>query len=253
MRLPVKLFMLLILLIQAQIFSADERESFKKGVQLYSEKEYGKALDLFIQIEKSNRHDPELYYNLGSCYYKLGRWGESRYYFEKALPFLPYDRDLEQSLMAVYTKVMKDPEFGRQEIMINRILYLVPPGLLFILFLISFTAISLSLILFILKKENRRIFMIVITVSLFFMILFTAGLVLQKNRFMERSCYIIQDNTALSVAPSENEMSLYTVSAGAKGLVVDEMENYFKIKMPDGASGWLKRNSVITDHNLSPQ
>jgi len=57
-------------------------EDFDAGVQLFNEGDYAQALTYFTQAEAGGMASAQLIYNLGSTYYKLEQFENSRLYFE---------------------------------------------------------------------------------------------------------------------------------------------------------------------------
>lgn len=58
-------------------------DDFDAGMESFSQADYSKALEHFKRAEKAGLKDPQIYYNLGSVYYKLKQYNLSKRYFEK--------------------------------------------------------------------------------------------------------------------------------------------------------------------------
>ena len=82
-----RFFMALYLLVAASAWAANDggTEDFDNGVRLFQLQRYAEALDSFLAARKAGLETPELGFNLGSTYYKLGRYEDSRNEFEKLL------------------------------------------------------------------------------------------------------------------------------------------------------------------------
>ncbi|GAH77672.1 unnamed protein product, partial [marine sediment metagenome] len=94
------LFFLLLLLNQNtplnQEFSNDEL--FRKGNALYKEGKYEDAIEQYRKIIDGGILNGNLFYNLGNAYFRKGKIGYAILYYEKALKFLPRDRELNENL-----------------------------------------------------------------------------------------------------------------------------------------------------------
>ena len=66
---------------------------------MYKNQNFEKAIELYKKIESKGLHSSELYYNLGSSYYKLNKVGPSIYYLEKALKINPLNEDAANNLI----------------------------------------------------------------------------------------------------------------------------------------------------------
>ncbi|MBP7554569.1 MAG: hypothetical protein KA885_14170, partial [Spirochaetes bacterium] len=143
--------------------SEDVNKLFNSALQHYNNKQYEKALDYFLKIKNDNNIDNfELNFNVGSCYFKLERYGESRFYFERGLLFNPFDKDLYFNLKVLYNILLKNPKSGEQEIMNQRIIFFLPKILLFSLFVALFLILVIFLILFILIERFRKTVLILL-------------------------------------------------------------------------------------------
>jgi len=73
-------------------------ELFKNGVDFYAKGNYQKALEFFLKIEKNNGKAFEVYYNIGNCYFKLGKIGMAVLYYNRAKRLYPSAPDLKHNL-----------------------------------------------------------------------------------------------------------------------------------------------------------
>ena len=86
------IFAVIFLLVSAALFfGADNgisvEEQFRLGTNAYDSGDWSSSYQRFYDILVSHpEYDNfEVNFNLGSCCFKLGRVGEARYYFERAL------------------------------------------------------------------------------------------------------------------------------------------------------------------------
>ena len=64
--------------------SADVLHHFERGNELYKSERYEEAIREYEQVLALGYESPELYYNLGNCYYRLERIGKAILYLERA-------------------------------------------------------------------------------------------------------------------------------------------------------------------------
>ena len=80
-------------------FAQTSNELFSKANDLYKNGEYSKAIELYLNIEKSGLESDDLFFNLGNSYYKLNKVAPSIYYYEKALKINPMHHDASNNLV----------------------------------------------------------------------------------------------------------------------------------------------------------
>jgi Ca-activated chloride channel family protein len=94
MFLPFPRRLLLLMLLPMIILAADvparaESESvgddLAQGLEAYENKDYETALNAFIKTQLDDPERPEIYYNIGNTYYKLGKYDEARAHYQKVL------------------------------------------------------------------------------------------------------------------------------------------------------------------------
>jgi tetratricopeptide (TPR) repeat protein len=238
---------LIILISALNIFPKDKTgdDNLNKAITYFTKNNFGKALDLFLELKKSGYDNFEINYNIGSCYYKLGQFGMSRFYFERALFYKPFDRDLFNNLKLVYEKTLKDPLAGEQEIMNKRIIFFLPLNFIIISFLIFFIASVIFLLIFLKMKGQKRLIMILIIVFIIFTFIFSFFFFIQFEDF-NRKIFVVSEKTSeVYLIPQENETVLTTISEGIKGRILEESNDFVKISISDGSSGWIKKDKII--------
>jgi hypothetical protein len=224
-----------------------DREIFRNGITCFSKKEYDRALKYFIEMKNKGYDNFELNYNIASCYYKMEKLGYSRFYFERALFFKPFDRNLMSNLKLIYSKVLTDPVIGEQEIMNKRMIFFIPLAVLSALIVLLAVSTAVFLFIFFKRKNLRRLSLVFIIVSLSLMLLFTFAFMLQYHDF-HKKIYVITSNSAnIYLLPNESETVLNTVNEGNKGDVISINGDYAKIRLMDGSDGWVKRNDIIVN------
>lgn len=78
-----KSFMILLLFILLPTLSL--AGPLQDGLTAYDQKNYEKALKLFIDAQLQNPDDPEILYNIGNAYYKIGEFNTARDHYQQAL------------------------------------------------------------------------------------------------------------------------------------------------------------------------
>lgn len=240
---------LIVLLSSLNLFSSEDvNKLFNSALQHYNNKEYEKALDYFLKIKNGNKIDNfELNFNIGACYFKLDRFGESRFYFERGLLFNPFDKDLYFNLKVLYNILLKDPKSGEQEIMNQRIIFFLPKIILFSLFMALLAIIIVFLILFILVERFRKTVLVLLIGFSIFLIIITSLIFIQNYEY-NRKIFVVTDKAAsVYLNPTDDNSLIMSISVGSKGRIINDIGDFIKINTPDGSSGWIRKDKVISN------
>ena len=63
--------------------------NFIQGQKLVKQKEFGKALNIFLKLDKKNSNDLKIFFYLGLIYYELNKYEKSIKYYDKCLKIDP--------------------------------------------------------------------------------------------------------------------------------------------------------------------
>ncbi|MDR2907953.1 MAG: tetratricopeptide repeat protein, partial [Bacteroidales bacterium] len=81
------------------------KTTFEQGNDFYAAENYKQAAASYLTVVKSGFVSPELYYNLGNSYFRLGDYPHAILYYEKAKRLSPKDPDLLMNLGIAKTKI----------------------------------------------------------------------------------------------------------------------------------------------------
>ena len=79
------------------------------GQKLVKQKEYGKALEIFLNLKDSNKNNDEILFYLGLIYFELNNFNKSNYYYKKFLKKKP------NSVIALYNFALLKQSMGEIE------------------------------------------------------------------------------------------------------------------------------------------
>ena len=91
---------LLLFIIGIPLFAVEEgiSEFYKNGMDAYKKGQYDLAIQEFESILSDNWGSPELYYNLGNAYYRVGDTPGAVWAFESCLKLSPTHSDAQYNL-----------------------------------------------------------------------------------------------------------------------------------------------------------
>ena len=77
----------------------------ERAAAVYNAQRYADAVALYDSIEVAQGVSPELYYNRGNAYYKMGKYAPAILNYERALLLSPGNPDIKYNLALVNTKI----------------------------------------------------------------------------------------------------------------------------------------------------
>ena len=226
------------------------QSAFEKGNTLYQKGDYQNAIASYESIVKSGQESAEVYFNLGNCYYRLNKVAPAVYNFEKALLLNPCDSEIQNNLafakkMAI-DEITETPKVGFSKIIADftssfhydtwawiAILFSV-------LFLIGFVVYYFSN-----STTLKRVFFSgMILFMLFLMVSIFSGFY-EKNRVNnDRPAIVFADVISVKSEPNASAQDAFTLHAGTKVTILEELGNYKKIQLADLKEGWIEKTAI---------
>jgi len=243
-----KKFLLIIFIFSSFCFSQDVDSLFAIGNNHYNDKNFSDSIKYYENILNQGLYHQDLYFNLGNSYFKLEDYGNARWAYEMALDLSPRDEDILYNLNITKSKIpnlIEPPEF-----LIIDSLNMVLDNFTYrnFVFLTS-VLILLSSVLFIFYKIrpsriNRRMYYLLLLLSF-------ASLALSIDRFIwmknNKFGIVVSENTAAYSAPYVNEnIKIFTLFSGNKIQVSQSTNEWIEISVIDGRKGWIRVQDVRT-------
>lgn len=230
--------------------SAQNEALFNKATEAYNVGEYQNAINDYLQILENGEHSAELYYNLGNAYYKLNQIAPSIYYYEKALLLKPNDPEILNNLAYARNMTLDAietlPETGLSKIyesVIGRLSFdqwaysAVVFMILFVLLYIAFYFFTYSF--------RKRLAFIISMVALFFSATSLVFAFLQFNKFeADQPAIVFASESSVKSEPNLRSQEAFTLHEGTKVNVVEELNEWKKIKIADGTTGWIPSEDI---------
>ncbi|CAM1340096.1 tetratricopeptide repeat protein [Tenacibaculum amylolyticum] len=244
-----KLFLLLVLVV-ATVGAQNANTIFSEANALYKNGEYQKAIDLYEQVVASKEISSELFYNLGNSYYKLNKVGPSIYNYEKALQLDPLNEDALNNLIfakrLALDRIEELPKSALQKFNINYLSKLSYNQWAVITVLFSFIGAILFLLYYFTQTPARK--RLFFTTSIFSFILLIISLAItyhQYNKVMNTvEAIVFVPEISVKNEPTKNAEEAFIIHEGTKVAVLDEVDDWKKIRLADGKIGWLKSGDI---------
>lgn len=232
------------LFIQSSLI-AQNTSSFEAANDLYNNGDYQEAINKYESIIATDQHSAELYYNLGNAHYKLNNVAPSIYYYEKALQLKPNDKEVLNNI--AYAKnmtidaIQDVPKLGLSRFynsLIN-ILTFDTWAKLSVGFMIAFIILFL-VYYFGLRTTLKRLSFVSGFVFLVLSII-SLALAFQKQALDNKNnpAIVFSQESEVKTAPNLGAEDAFVLHEGTKVMVLDAVNNWKKIKISDGKTGWI--------------
>ncbi|MFQ5672400.1 MAG: SH3 domain-containing protein [Nitrospinales bacterium] len=212
---------------------------------LYLNKKYREAADLYERLIDRGFENGYLYYNLGNAYFRLHRPGRAILNYSRAKKLIPRFEDLDANLRYVARQTE------------DKIIETRPPFLKNIIFwLDDFSPREYALAIL----AVNGLFWLTLMAWLYFG---TSALGLARNvllavllvttvsagaRFYTDSRYpsgvVLEKQIDVKSAQGTDNVTLFQLHEGAVVNIRDEAEGWYKIELLDGKKGWAPKNGV---------
>jgi len=227
--------------------SAEVLRRFQLGNDFYRNGQYREAAEQYEGILALGYESPELYYNLGNCYYRLRQIGKSVLYLERARRLAPNDEDIAHNLEVVRLQVVdKIPEIPRLFIeraltSFRALLSVDGWAMGFLLLYVGAMAAIILRILF--RKAVLRLWSGRFAVF-FGALAVAAGLFWVSSLRASRALYavIMEPKVDVRSAPEENATEVFSLHEGSKVRIRKQVGDWCEIRLPDGKVGWVKES-----------
>lgn len=229
---------------------AQNETLFDQATEAYNVGEYQRAIDYYHEILDNGEHSAALYYNLGNSYYKLNEIAPSIYYYEKALLLKPNDPEIRNNLAYAQNMTLdaieKLPETGLSKIYANIIGLLsfdqwsyvaIAFMILFVLCYIAFYSFQYS--------SRKRISFVISIISLILAIISVVFALLQHNKFSaDQPAIVFAQESSVKSEPNTRSQEAFSLHEGTKLHVIDSLNEWKKIKIADGSTGWIPLEDI---------
>ena len=235
---------ILVFLIGSLGFSQNEN-LFEQANDLYNKGDFDDAISKYESIINSGEHSAALYFNLGNAHYKLNHIAPSIYYYEKALKLAPNDKEIQNNIVFARNMTIdaidKTPEIGFAKFSKNVTNWLTFDNwaklsvVLMVLFVVFYLVYY-----FIFGSTKKRLAFIV---SMSFLILSCSAVALAFNNYAlvenDQPAIVFAKESMVKSEPNLRSPESFKLHEGTKVQILDTVNNWKKIKLADGKTGWI--------------
>lgn len=226
--------------------AAAEQLYFRAG-EAYEAKRYTQATTGYEQLLAAGYEGGDVYYNLGSAYFRSGRLAESIWAWLKASERMPRSEDLAANLNLARRQVT-DKLPPRQASATLRTIFFW--HYIFSLSERAWILAGANLLLWLLlaMRLRRRDEVISLAVFVLAVITIAVGASIITESLKEHGWGVVKaDTTQARSAASADTVMLFELHNGAEFDVESTHNGWVQIRLSDGKRGWLPREQVLLD------
>jgi len=218
---------------------------FVKANKLYQQEDYLKALELYQDIEKQNVESEALYFNMANIYYKTNQVAPAIYFYEKALLIDPNNKDVKFNLDFANRMILDNieplPKSLGQKFRDGVILKFKCNTWAIIAVSLAFLFALLFLLYHFSYSTSKKRFYFITSIMSASFVAISLFFALKSNHYMTttKSAIIFVPQTQVKSAPTKNSEVNFELHEGTKVQVLENLDNWRKIKIVDGKTGWM--------------
>jgi tetratricopeptide (TPR) repeat protein len=246
-----KSILLVVMLFLALFSNATENQLIiAKANKAYTDGLFTNAVDLYKQVLSSGNESWELYYNLGNSYFKMNDFASAILYYEKAKKLNPGNEDVNFNLRVTNNKIADKIE-PLPELFYKRwyrnLVELFPVDQWARITILTFI-LSLFFALFYVMSQSVYLRKMGFWAGILFFILslFTVYLSVQNYSTLQNNteAIIFAPTVTIKSSPDEKSIDLFVLHEGTKVNILDNIGNWYEIRIANGSVGWLPVSSL---------
>lgn len=225
-------------------------QQFEAGNKEYRFGNYEKAIGIYEKLVKDGFRSSTLYFNLGNSYYKESNYAKSIINYERALKLNPQDEDIQFNLrlanMNTVDKIEPLPRLFYEQWWDSFISMFSSDtwsklGIAGCWLTLLFAGIYLFSQTVFLKKTG---FFGGLICCIAATTLLLVGRIQYQRVYGHKAAVIIETSAYIKSSPEEKSTNLFMLHAGTKIEVVDELQDWKKIKIANGNIGWISNKDL---------
>jgi tetratricopeptide (TPR) repeat protein len=226
----------------------DQEAGFEKGIaafeagnKAYLEEDYDAAIKAYQEVLAEGLHSKEVYLNLGNAYYKNGQTASSILYYEKGLLHFKKDVDLLTNL-----QFAENQRIDRIEPLPESIIKRVYKFLLNLMNSEGWAVTSLifALLFAVAKTIKPRLRKIATPSLIVALMAFLTVLFIRKIERSENYAIVFEPVVTVLSDPKLDAPVAFELHEGTKVKPVESFEEFQKIEIANGQSGWIITSSI---------
>lgn len=220
------------------------QQQFENANGLFRQKQYTEAANMYQKLIDDGFNQTELYLNAGNAWYKANKTGLAIYNYEKALAKDPFNKSAAHNLSVANQRVegyVNDlPLLFFQQWWLQVLHFHSPDGWVAGIIILFWLFIAGVIALLIVPSFKPTLVKWGTGAAL---VLFLFYLVVGVSAYVSANTHnegiIMGAAVKVKAAPDGESKDLFDLHEGVKVEVIDATQEFCKISLPDGKTGWL--------------
>ena len=219
-------------------------KSFQEVNQLYANGKFSEAISAYQNLLKS-KTSAEIYYNLGNAYFKDGQIGKAILNYEQAKRLNPRDLDIRSNLTYSNRLIEYKIEDKRGWYLrkISDLISYFRFEECWLLFFVSYSIFLISLLISFVRKRpllgKINSVLLILVIITFFPLLLKFG-----ESGMNNEAIVTVKQAEVRYGPSTVDRIAFRLVEGLKTTIHDHKQDWYRIRLRDGRSGWVRDSEV---------
>lgn len=230
--------------------AADYDTLFQKANAAYTNGYYLEAIDNYLKVADLGYESADLYFNTGNACFKLEDYPSAILYYEKAKKLTPNDEDINFNLGLANTRIVDKiepvPELffktwwkSFRNSLGTDTWAMISVGT-FILFFILLAFYLLSRV----TRVRKTAFYSGLVVLFFAAFTFFIAFQNYRSYHIDKEAIVFTPTITVKSSPNPNSVDLFVIHEGSKVKIMDEVGEWYEIRIANGSVGWLPATAL---------
>ncbi len=232
------------------ITKTDALKIYHEANIAYQKLDFETSIRKYEELLKNNQVSTEVYYNLGNSYFKAGNFAKAILNYERAKKLEPEDEDANFNLkiasLKVVDKIETVPEIFYKR-WINRLSTILPANTFSILLIIMVWLLFISAALYVAGHAVAVRKISFVSILLFLVLTIATGILASRSHqiaSVDKQGIIMTSSVYIKSSPDDKGNDLFILHEGTKVEVLDELNNWRKIRIANGGIGWMRMDEM---------
>lgn len=238
------IYIFIFLLSSSLTFSQNDK-LFEQANTFYNNGKYTEAIDDYEKIIESGQHSAELYYNIANAHYKLNHIAPSIYYYEKALQLAPNDSEIKNNIVFARNMTIdaidKMPEVGFSVWLKNIANYTTFDGWAKAAVVLMLLFVGLYLVYYFTHTSLRKRLAFIGSIASLLLVFVSVALAYHNFNLAQtdQPAIVFAKESLVKNEPNLRSNEAFKLHEGTKVQILDTVDNWKKIQLADGKTGWI--------------
>lgn len=233
------------------IFGFGQNEArFNQANELYNQGDFEDAISKYESILDAGEHSAALYFNLANAHYKLNHIAPSIYYYEKALELSPNDKEINNNIAFARNMTIDaidaTPEIGFAKFSKNMTNLLTYDNWAKLSVVLMVLFVVLYLVYYFSSGSIKKRAAFIGAMGFLIVCLATITIAFHSYHLFEKDqpAIVFAKEVQVKSEPNLRSPESFKLHEGTKVQILDTVNNWKKIKLADGKTGWIPNDDI---------